>query len=58
MNTNYYREKPLVTPRSWAGDGSGGVRLRTEDGARTVSAYSGPLRVAAGESRCFPPAPR
>ncbi|MFE7389136.1 glycoside hydrolase domain-containing protein [Streptomyces sp. NPDC057582] len=53
LNTNYYREKPLVTPRSWAGDGSGGVRLRTEDGAPTVSAYSGPLRMAAGESRCF-----
>ncbi|MFE7705612.1 glycoside hydrolase domain-containing protein [Streptomyces sp. NPDC057486] len=53
LNTNYYREKPLVTPRSWAGDGSGGVRLRTEDGARTVSACSGPLRLAAGESRCF-----
>ncbi|MEW2489972.1 glycoside hydrolase domain-containing protein [Streptomyces sp. NPDC048411] len=53
LNTNYYREKPLVTPRSWAGDGSGGVRLRTEDGVRKVSAYSGPLRMGAGESRCF-----
>ena len=21
LNTNYYREKPLVAPRSWAGDG-------------------------------------
>ncbi|MFC7309656.1 glycoside hydrolase domain-containing protein [Streptomyces monticola] len=54
LNTNYYREKPLVTPRSWAGDtGLGGVRLRTADGVRTVTAHSGPVRLAAGESRCF-----
>ncbi|MEW2392495.1 glycoside hydrolase domain-containing protein [Streptomyces venezuelae] len=53
LNTNYYREKPLVTPRSWAGDGDGGVRLRTHDGVRTLTAFSGPLRLRAGESRRF-----
>ncbi|MGW6096265.1 glycoside hydrolase domain-containing protein [Streptomyces sp. NPDC055157] len=53
LNTNYYREKPLVAPRSWAGDGHGGIRLRTADGVRTVTAYSGPLRIPAGERRCF-----
>ncbi|NEB79313.1 hypothetical protein G3I40_29450, partial [Streptomyces sp. SID14478] len=54
LNTNYYREKPLVTPRSWAGDdGLGGVRLRTAGGVRTVTAYSGPVRLAAGEWRTF-----
>ncbi|QNS02914.1 glycoside hydrolase domain-containing protein [Streptomyces xanthii] len=54
LNTNYYREKPLVTPRSWAGDdGLGGVRLRTADGVRTVTAHSGPVRLRAGERRRF-----
>ncbi|MFG2650322.1 glycoside hydrolase domain-containing protein [Streptomyces sp. NPDC048436] len=53
LNTNYYREKPLRTPRSWAGDGEGGVRLRTADGVRRLSAFSGPLTLRAGESRCF-----
>ncbi|MGW1893622.1 glycoside hydrolase domain-containing protein [Streptomyces sp. NPDC002004] len=54
LNTNYYRQKPLVAPRSWAGDdGRGGVRLRTTDGVRTVTASSGPLRLGAGDSRCF-----
>ncbi|MGH4030187.1 glycoside hydrolase domain-containing protein [Actinomycetota bacterium Odt1-20B] len=53
LNTNYYREKPLVTPRSWAGDGDGGVRLRTAGGVRELTAYSGPLRLRAGESRRF-----
>ncbi|MEV5976521.1 glycoside hydrolase domain-containing protein [Streptomyces sp. NPDC052114] len=53
LNTNYYREKPLVTPRSWAGDGQGGVRLRTAGGVRSLAAYSGPLRLRAGESRRF-----
>ncbi|WP_329124568.1 glycoside hydrolase domain-containing protein [Streptomyces sp. NBC_01465] len=53
LNTNYYREKPLVTPRSWAGDGDGGVRLRTADGTRTLTAHSDTATLAAGESRCF-----
>ncbi|MGW7069334.1 glycoside hydrolase domain-containing protein [Streptomyces sp. NPDC054855] len=53
LNTNYYREKPLRTPRSWAGDGAGGVRLRTSEGVRDLSAFSGPLTLRAGESRCF-----
>ncbi|MFE0132327.1 glycoside hydrolase domain-containing protein [Streptomyces sp. NPDC059037] len=54
LNTNYYREKPLRTPRSWAGDdGAGGVRLRTEEGVRRLTAFSGPLTLRAGESRCF-----
>ncbi|TGA97723.1 glycoside hydrolase domain-containing protein, partial [Streptomyces sp. MZ04] len=57
LNTNYYREKPLRTPRSWAGDGigdgMGGVRLRTADGVRRLTAFSGPLALRAGESRCF-----
>ncbi|MFC8130345.1 glycoside hydrolase domain-containing protein [Streptomyces sp. NPDC057302] len=53
LNTNYYREKPLRTPRSWAGDGAGGVRLRTSEGVRSLSAFSGPLALRAGESRCF-----
>ncbi|MEU6121586.1 glycoside hydrolase domain-containing protein [Streptomyces sp. NPDC047123] len=53
LNTNYYREKPLVTPRSWAGDGDGGVRLRTAGGVRALTAFSGPVRLGAGESRRF-----
>ncbi|ATL32425.1 glycoside hydrolase domain-containing protein [Streptomyces formicae] len=53
LNTNYYREKPLVTPDSWAGDGAGGVRLRTVAGTRELTAFSGPLRLRAGESRRF-----
>ncbi|MFG2502772.1 glycoside hydrolase domain-containing protein [Streptomyces sp. NPDC048441] len=53
LNTNYYREKPLRTPHSWAGDGAGGVRLRTADDVRGLTAFSGPLALRAGESRCF-----
>ncbi|MFF1699641.1 glycoside hydrolase domain-containing protein [Streptomyces sp. NPDC058257] len=53
LNTNYYREKPLRAPRSWAGDGAGGVRLRTSEGVRRLSAFSGPLALRAGESRRF-----
>lgn len=50
LNTNYYREKPLVEPRSWANEGRGGVRLRTAAGSRTVEAFGGPRRLAAGKT--------
>jgi hypothetical protein len=50
LNTNYYREQPLRAPRSWSG---GGVRLRTDGETRTVEAFGGPLRLAAGESLRF-----
>ncbi|MFE7242382.1 glycoside hydrolase domain-containing protein [Streptomyces sp. NPDC057582] len=54
LNTNYHRHKPLVTPRSWVGDDRcGGMRPHTADGVRTLTAFSGPLRLQAGESRCF-----
>lgn len=47
LNTNFYKEKPLVEPVSWAnrqaGEGvvRGGVGLRTGEGKVTVRAYSG-----------------
>ncbi|WP_159703305.1 glycoside hydrolase domain-containing protein [Arthrobacter sp. 18067] len=58
LNTNFYREKPLVEPASWAnrqpgngnGDGTrGGVTLRTDDGKVTVRAFSGARTLMAHE---------
>ncbi|MCD4852627.1 DUF6067 family protein [Arthrobacter sp. AK01] len=62
LNTNFYREKPLVEPKSWAnrqpGDGKGevvrgGVRLRTAGSTVTVRAFSGARTLNAGEPLHF-----
>ncbi|UKA63693.1 glycoside hydrolase domain-containing protein [Arthrobacter sp. FW306-04-A] len=57
LNTNFYREKPLVEPTSWANgqDGmvQGGVGLRTAGETVTVSAFSGSRTLATGETLDF-----
>ncbi|MGA7203002.1 MAG: glycoside hydrolase domain-containing protein, partial [Specibacter sp.] len=58
LNTNFYREKPLVEPASWANPGAesagAGVTLREVDGADgcgavVLKAFSGGRTMAAGE---------
>lgn len=61
LNTNFYREKPLVEPVSWANrqeDGSestvrGGVTLRTAEGSVAVRAFSGARTLKEGEPLDF-----
>lgn len=65
LNTNFYREKPLVEPASWAnrqdGEVRGGVSLRigdrsadnSADNTVSVRAFSGARTLAAGESLDF-----
>jgi hypothetical protein len=50
LNTNFYRLKPLVMPRSWSNEGRGGCRFR-EDGGDTflISCYSGERTMAPGD---------
>lgn len=59
LNTNFYREKPLIAPVSWANeeaDGAGaGVTLREVDGANgsgavVLRAFSGARSMAPGDS--------
>ncbi|WP_426006252.1 glycoside hydrolase domain-containing protein [Paenarthrobacter sp. NyZ202] len=50
LNTNFYREKPLLEPRSW---GTGGVMLRTADEAVTLKASSGPRTLYPGQPLDF-----
>ncbi len=50
LNTNFYRLKPLVMPRSWSNDGRGGCRFRERDAATfLVTCYSGARAMAAGD---------
>lgn len=57
LNTNFYREKPLVEPASWAnrqdGEVRGGVALRTAGETVTVSAFGGSRTLAVGETLDF-----
>ncbi|WGM21636.1 DUF6067 family protein [Paenarthrobacter sp. OM7] len=61
LNTNFYREKPLVEPVSWAnrqeagGESTvrGGVTLRTGGGCVTLNASSGARTLAANEPLDF-----
>lgn len=57
LNTNFYREKPLVEPASWANrqgaSVQGGVALRTAGETVTLSAFSGSRSLAAGQMLDF-----
>ncbi len=53
LNTNFYLSKPLVMPRSWANNGSGGCRLRGGKEAYQVICFSGPRTMAAGEVQYY-----
>ncbi|GAA3275455.1 glycoside hydrolase domain-containing protein [Paenarthrobacter aurescens] len=61
LNTNFYREKPLVEPESWANrqeDGGqptvrGGVALRTTENRVTLHAFSGARSLTAGQPLDF-----
>jgi len=53
LNTNFYRLKPLVMPRSWSNDGRGGCRFRERGETFLVSCFSGARRMAAGEELAY-----
>jgi hypothetical protein len=50
LNTNFYQQKPLVMPHSWANNGRGGCRL-TEEGTiiYRVTCFSGARTMRAGQ---------
>jgi hypothetical protein len=54
LNTNFYQQKPLVMPVSWANHGRGGCRL-AEEGTVVyrVSCFSGARTMLAGEVQHF-----
>ncbi|MGF6832927.1 hypothetical protein QF015_001092 [Paenarthrobacter sp. TE4293] len=57
LNTNFYREKPLVEPVSWANRQAegirGGITLRTMENTVTVNAFSGARTLTANEPLDF-----
>ncbi|HCC69809.1 MAG TPA: hypothetical protein DEQ09_01445, partial [Bacteroidales bacterium] len=41
LNTNFYREKPLVMPESWYNDGKGGINISSNEYTAAINCYSG-----------------
>ncbi len=55
LNTNFYRNQPLLMPDSWFNGGRGGIRIseQPDGGAITAFNYSGPRTLAAGDTLHF-----
>jgi len=53
LNTNFYRNQPLLMPPSWFNEGRGGIRISEETGAVVARNYSGPRTLRAGETLHF-----
>ena len=49
----HYKRKPLDMPDAWDNSGRGGCRMGSEDGAVTITAYTGARALAAGETLQF-----
>ena len=54
LNTNFYRNQPLLMPAAWFNEGRGGIRITEEPGgAVTAFNYSGPRTLTAGDTLNF-----
>jgi len=53
LNTNFYRNQPLLMPPSWFNEGRGGIRIREEGGAVVARNYSGPRTLEEGDTLHF-----
>jgi len=55
LNTNFYRNQPLLMPEAWYNGGRGGIRITEDADGSAVTAlnYSGPRTLAAGDTLNF-----
>ncbi len=53
LNTNFYRNQPLLMPPSWFNGGRGGIRIEEHGDAVTAYNYSGPRSLSAGDTLHF-----
>ena len=53
LNTNFYRDKPLVMPESWYNGGKGGINIRTNEYTAGINCYTGSRSMKEGEELIF-----
>ncbi len=49
LNTNFYLQKPLISPVSWDNNGRGGIQIDDHQNTTLVKAYSGKRQMQKGE---------
>ena len=50
LNTNFYLQKPLLAPSSWANGGKGGIDAGIKGRSMLVNNYSGPRHLSKGDT--------
>lgn len=50
LNTNFYLQKPLIAPSSWAGSGNGGIDVGIKGKSMLANNYSGPRQLKKGDT--------
>jgi hypothetical protein len=50
LNTNFYLQKPLLAPTSWANGGNGGIDIGMKGNSLLANNYSGPRQMRKGDT--------
>jgi hypothetical protein len=50
LNTNFYLQKPLIAPSSWANGGNGGIDVGIKGRSMLANNYSGPRQLKKGDT--------
>ena len=50
LNTNFYLQKPLLLPASWANEGKGGIDVGIKGSSMLANNYSGPRTMKKGDT--------
>ena len=50
LNTNFYLQKPLIAPSSWANGGNGGIDVGIKGKSMLANNYSGPRQMKKGDT--------
>ncbi len=53
LNTNFYRQKPLIAPTSWYNEGRGGIRITENGDFVDIENYSGSRHMLRGDTLHF-----
>ena len=53
LNTNFYREKPLIMPEGWYNEGKGGIKISSNEYTADINCYSGSRNLKKGDELVF-----
>ncbi len=53
LNTNFYREKPLIMPAGWYNNGKGGINISSNEYTADINCYSGSRSMNKGDEIVF-----